>query len=385
MAWCVYCRAVIPDDAERCPSCGKPLTDGSKVIKCPSCGKYILKNSKQCRFCGVDPHAEIPAEDAAPAEEGVSAQQPAPARRPAPAVETKQAPPPKRRKWFLLPLILLLAVGLFFGARALFFRKDSSEQTREEYVASCKTVSYGMVSRNPKRYAGERLTFSGTVTALVEGGTLVMHIDQFNPEAFSGSDAWYALYTPALDEPLLYVGEEITLYGECLGSETYALRPGEPVTIPSIRIEYYESAVLANLAVRGDPVFGVGETWTEDGLFSLTVTGVRQAETRGSGAEKAPEAAYYIDYSYTNLGYESETSRGIYIAIDGAVIDSAGKAGYAYSAPIENEPYSAPVGETCEATCCIGLDNDGPFQLTVSVNDALFNPHTAKFHLAPPQ
>ena len=427
MAWCVYCRNAISDDAERCPSCEKPLTDGSKVIRCPSCGKYILKNSKQCRYCGKDPHAasgaeepaptekaaptketapaeektpaeeNVPAEKNTPVEETASTEEPAPAEKPSPAEKAapteRPAPPaaakpqsakakPKKRRWLLLPLVAALAVGVFFGARTLLGKKDSGGETREAYIASCKAATYALVSRDAKRYEGDRLTFSGTVTELVYGGTVVFHIDQIDLDAGLGSGTWYAAYTPADGESVLRAGDEITVYGECAGSESYTLPSGESVTLPAIRVAYYEAAELDKLlAARQGETFGVGETWTVDGLCAVTVTGVAETKDRNPDAKTSPAAVYYVDYTYTNLGYRSESSDGIYIAVDEIVLDSAGKIGYAYPNRVDSEPRPTPVGETCAARCCIGLDHVGPFQLTVTVNDPVFTAYTARFNI----
>ena len=433
IAWCVYCRAVIPNDAERCPSCGKPLSDGSKVIQCPSCGKYILKNSNQCRFCGVDPHAKLSAEalsaaetsasaedaasstnapaaepavsteapseaPSAPAEPSSPAESPVPppkprsdARRsepePSPAKSGSKTPPRKKRKWLLIPIVLVLTAGLFFGGRAIFGgkKKDADSETRSEYIASCKAVSYAMIARDPSRYEGSRLSFSGTVTELVPGGTIVFLIEQINLDAALGSDVWYATYTPPEDaEHILREGDEITVYGECTGPESYLSQPGETETIPSLRVLYYENADLERLReAQQGTVLAVGETWTIDGLCTVTVTGVTETKDRAPNTKKEPIAVYYVDYTYTNLGYESESADGIYVAIDESILDSAGQMGYSYPNAVSGEPRSTPVGETCTAQCCIGLEHVGPFQLLVNVNDPVFNTYTARFNIMP--
>ena len=421
-AWCVYCRSVIPDDADRCPSCEKPLTDGSKVIRCLSCGKYILKNAAQCRYCGKDPHAPPPAEEppapeppasdaaesAAPVEQtdppAQSAEQPAQTQSPAPAPEgastakppatAKPAPAKKSKKkaklsrkrlLLLIPLAVVLAVGLFFAGRAIFGKKDKADASRAEYIAACKSVSYAMISRDPARYEGKQLTFSGTVTELVAGSTVVFHIEEVNLDAALGSAVWYATYTLPEEAPFfLHEGDEITVYGECTGAETYLAQPGESVTIPALRVMYCEKADLERLrAAQQGTVLTVGEEWTIDGLCTVTVTGVKETKDRVADTKKDPIAVYYVDYTYTNLGYVSESADGIYVSIDEAILDSAGQMGYSYPNPVKNEPRSTPVGETCKAQCCVGLEHVGPFQLVVNVNDAVFNSHTARFNIMP--
>ena len=66
--WCIYCRAEIPEEAEQCPKCGKPLTDHTRVVRYHTCGGYILKDDSQCRHCGALCFAAEPESPAPPAE-----------------------------------------------------------------------------------------------------------------------------------------------------------------------------------------------------------------------------------------------------------------------------------------------------------------------------
>ena len=47
--------------------------------------------------------------------------------------------------------------------------------------------------------------------------------------------------------------------------------------------------------------YTIGETWTVDGQWSLTVTGVTETAERNEYSEKKPVAVYIVDYEYTNL------------------------------------------------------------------------------------
>ena len=53
-------------------------------------------------------------------------------------------------------------------------------------------------------------------------------------------------------------------------------------------------------------VFNIGETWTVDGQWSLTVMGAKKTEERNTYSDKEPVAVYIIDYVYTNIGYEDD-------------------------------------------------------------------------------
>ena len=52
--------------------------------------------------------------------------------------------------------------------------------------------------------------------------------------------------------------------------------------------------------------YTIGETWTVDGQWSLTVTGVTETAERNEYADEKPAAVYIVDYEYTNIGYEDE-------------------------------------------------------------------------------
>ena len=367
MTWCVYCKTQIEDDATQCPACQNPMTDGTKVIRCPSCQGYILKSADHCKYCGVpliDGHL-VPPPPEPPAEKMPVNEEP----------PAKKKSKKKKRRWPIF-LVLLLLIGAAVFA-ALHGRGEDAADPKE-YMSSCKSVAYTMLMRDPKRYEGQRLTFSGKVLRVLEGGTVRMYMTQFNPVGFSDTDVWYASYTLLEGETPFAEGDELIVYGECVGLESYLDSYGSYVAMPSIRVDFWEKADLSRLA-SSDPVFGVGETWTIDGLCELTVDKVKQINN--DDPDKVA-AKYLVDYTYTNLGYHTETAEGIYVTIDEIILDSAGTMGYRYPNEVRNPPLSAPLGETCKAQCCIGLEHAGAFQLTVTVYDASFNTHTARFNLS---
>ena len=375
MAWCAYCRSPVEDQADSCSSCGKQLSDGAKVIRCPACNKLILKSAKLCKYCGASLAEQAPVEqpDEAPSDAGKASPVPP---RSAPAAK----PLPKKKKrfpWLVIPLLLVLC-----ATAAVFFfrhRQASSDDSADpkSYMVSCKSVAYSMLMHDPGRYAGTRVTFSGRVLRVLEGGTVHLHLTQFNPVVMGESDVWAASYVLQDNEAPFSPGDELTVYGECRGAESYRNKNGETVTIPVIEIAYWGEADLERLAAGQDPVFGVGETWTIDGLCSLTVTSVKALKAEGDLAAK-----YLVDYSYTNLGYQTETADGIYVAIDEIILDSAGMMGYRLPAEVKKQPGSTPVGQTCEAQCCVGLEHAGAFQLSVSIYDENYNAHTARLNLS---
>lgn len=286
----------------------------------------------------------------------------------------------KRFLWVILMILLLacVAVGTLFFLR---HRKApaADENDTQAYIASCKSVAYSMLMREPARYEGAHLTFSGKVLRVLEGGTEALQLTQFNPVTLSEGDLWSGFYRVREGEPPFDEGAELTVYGECLGVQSYRNSRGETVTTPVIQIVSWEEADLERLSAGQDPVFTVGETWTIDGLCDLTVTGVKQI--KNSDPDRVA-AKYLVDYTYTNYGYHTETSDGIYISIDEIILDSAGTMGYRFPAEVKTPPISAPLGESRKAQCCVGLEHVGPFQLTVNIYDANFNTYTARLNLS---
>ena len=127
------------------------------------------------------------------------------------------------------------------------------------------------------------------------------------------------------------------------------------------------------------PALKIGETWTVDGQWSLTINGVKEVQERNEYSELKPNAVYVIDYTYTNLGYENKYDSGLYITIDDIVVDSEGMMAYGYPGNIEKYPKETAVGQTCQAQECIGVDNAGDMKLTVVKYDGNGDKHKQSF------
>ena len=155
-------------------------------------------------------------------------------------------------------------------------------------------------------------------------------------------------------------------------------------------IALFEDGICTSLGTSEDPqetpeptTYSIGDTWTVDGQWSLTITGVRETTERNQFSDKTPGAVYIIDYTYTNLGYEGSIM-DLYISLDmETVVDSAGVMGYSYPNSVSNHPQQTPIGATCNAQACIGVDNPGAFTLTVRDYDSYGQQQTATFNLSP--
>lgn len=136
-------------------------------------------------------------------------------------------------------------------------------------------------------------------------------------------------------------------------------------------------------AEPAETAYEVGDTWTVDGQWELTVTGVEEVEP-SQYDDDPPAVLYKVSYSYTNLGYDDGVTEGLYLALNsGSVVDSTGVMGEEHYGDEMEYPDYAPVGATCDAVFYVGLDNPGAFSITLSEYDSEYNLHRATFQLDP--
>lgn len=136
---------------------------------------------------------------------------------------------------------------------------------------------------------------------------------------------------------------------------------------------------------KEEKTYSIGETWTVDGQWSLTVDSVSATDYRNEYEEKNPAQVFNIDYTYENLGYEDESGLmdGIFFDLSmGQIVDSAGFMGYSYPGEIANYAQEVPVGAKCQAQACIGVDNESTeIKITISQYDGTGTEQKATFVL----
>lgn len=106
---------------------------------------------------------------------------------------------------------------------------------RDNYVAQCQNVDYNDVARNPDNYDGAKIKITGKVVQVAEGffDSVTLRID-------CGGNMWYVTYSREEGESRILEGDRITGYGECDGVTSYTTVLGSQVTIPSMKMEYYD-------------------------------------------------------------------------------------------------------------------------------------------------
>lgn len=105
-------------------------------------------------------------------------------------------------------------------------------------------------------------------------------------------------------------------------------------------------------------VYGLGETWTVDGLWSLTFTSVTQTDDRNEYSDKTPGQVVILNYDYENIGYQGD-GMDLYICSNQfQIMDANGEIADTYPGDVTTTPQEIPVGAKCVgAQECIGLNN----------------------------
>ena len=123
----------------------------------------------------------------------------------------------------------------------------SQEDIEREYKEKCVTVTYEELARYPDKYKGKDIVVTGKVNQALDKtfGYDIVKIWMYEPD-----DEEYSFdylnrdimcnYEIQEDMPRILEDDEITVYGEFQGVESYITVLGAKNTIPSIRMNYYE-------------------------------------------------------------------------------------------------------------------------------------------------
>lgn len=111
-----------------------------------------------------------------------------------------------------------------------------TEKEKDSYSVGCKIVEYSDVERNPDNYKGKKIKISGKVIQVSEGlfDSVTLRVEE------ADGNVWYVTYQREDGESRILEKDSITCYGECDGVETYTSILGDQITIPSMKMKYYE-------------------------------------------------------------------------------------------------------------------------------------------------
>ena len=133
----------------------------------------------------------------------------------------------------------------------------------------------------------------------------------------------------------------------------------------------------------GEKSYSIGETWVVDGQWNVTVNSVEETSDRNEFSDKEPAAVYLVTYTYENVGYVDDDGfmDGLFISMEDTIVDAEGKMGYSYPGDVSLYAQETPVGATCEAQACIGVDNAGSFKIHITQYDGNGNEQNAVFSI----
>ncbi len=103
-------------------------------------------------------------------------------------------------------------------------------ETEAQYKASCKKISYKQLEKNPDKYTGQRVKFTGTIFQIQESGDFTSIL--LDVGGYDNISVLYDGTTNAVED------SEITVYGEILGSYTYESVAGYQITVPQMSAKY---------------------------------------------------------------------------------------------------------------------------------------------------
>lgn len=198
------------------PDLSNNVINNENMIYCMSCGFRYSKNIKKCPRCG------------------------------------KKHLQPFYHNWWFWIIVLVMVFNISSSPSNNEKNNTVSgvdnknvEQvmvTEEEYKASCNSISYADIARNPNNYVGQKAAFNGKVIQVQENGKkVVLRVNVTKGKYEIWDDTVYVDYKRKDDnESRILEGDIVTMYGEIKGLKNYTAVLGNQISIPHLRVEYIE-------------------------------------------------------------------------------------------------------------------------------------------------
>ncbi len=115
--------------------------------------------------------------------------------------------------------------------------------SESEYKASCSSITYKDIARQPDSYKGQNIMFTGEVMQVSESSyssKVVLLIEVTKDQYGYWDDLVYVTYTLPEGAPRILEDDIVKFYGECKGTYTYETVMGSSNTIPSVSALYID-------------------------------------------------------------------------------------------------------------------------------------------------
>ena len=120
-------------------------------------------------------------------------------------------------------------------------KAEAEAKAKAEKKANAQTIDYARLKKNPDRYAGEYVKYTGEIVQILEGNGMTNIRLSVTKESYGYSFndivfIEYVGYTDFID------GDIITIYGEVYGNYTYESQAGYQISLPGILADEVISA-----------------------------------------------------------------------------------------------------------------------------------------------
>lgn len=127
--------------------------------------------------------------------------------------------------------------------RWIYFYDESvsleNAHSLDEIQDSFVEVDYREIDKNPSKFEGERVEFTGTVLEIHESHEGMLNYHAYLRLDVGINDVIYVDYYSALGTDGLFEDDVVTLQGQMTGSKTYESVAGHQITIPSMEAVTY--------------------------------------------------------------------------------------------------------------------------------------------------
>lgn len=122
-------------------------------------------------------------------------------------------------------------------------KAEAKINEEKNFKESCNIYTYKEIARNPNKYKGENVKFTGKVMQVTEDFinsnfiTILLQVTKNEYDLYD--DTIYCNYTYESGEDKILNDDIITIYGICEGDTSYISVLGSSITVPKINIKYY--------------------------------------------------------------------------------------------------------------------------------------------------
>jgi len=119
-------------------------------------------------------------------------------------------------------------------------RREAARQARiEKYKSSATTIPYNQLAKDPDRYVGDRVTYTGKILQIQEdegiGGIMLLYVTD------EGYDIWDDTVWVDYDRSIKSAEDDIiTIYGTVTGEKSYETQIGGETFVPQIKARYID-------------------------------------------------------------------------------------------------------------------------------------------------